>query len=400
MRIGDGTVLGVDPRLVDGLIAALCAALALASLAGRINPAGSFENPIVPFLPADVLGILLVLLGTVPLLLRRQHPIAVLVMVGVSMFLLHALSYAPPPLPAAEFVILYTVASALPAVVSAVATVVTALSIVGADLAHDAALNDDKLLAYLLSILGAWVLGYIVKISRSQAAIAQENVRLLTQHQEARTQLAVREERERISRELHDVVASNVCVMVAQAGAARRVFSKEPQYAFGALSSIESTGRSALAEMRVLLHVLHTDGEDEAAPAPTATLAGLPLLLARIEAAGLPVELHTGGTPRHLPPSLDMAAYRIVQESLTNCLKHAGPAHATVRIGYGTERLDLEVCDDGRARPAGDPGRGVLGMRQRVVLLGGELTAGRVASGYQVWATLPCPEDQPCPSES
>jgi len=391
--------LGVDPRVVDGLTAAFCAALALASLAGRINPAGA-EDQIVPFLPADRLGVSLVLLGTVPLLLRRRHPIAVLVVVSISLFLVEALGYAPPPLPVAELVILYTVASTLPTLASAVATGMIALSIIGAVLVHDAALNDDKLLAYLLSVLGAWVVGYFVKVSRSQAAIAQQNVRLLTQHQAAMTQLAVKQERERISRELHDVVAHGVGVMVAQASAARLVFWKQPEYACAALNSIESTGRAALGEMRVLLRVLHTDVDDDVVQAPPATLAGLPLLLERIEAAGLPVELVTGGTPRPLPPSVDMTAYRIVQESLTNCLKHAGPAHATVLIGYQEQRLDVQVCDDGTALPTGDPGRGLLGMRQRVTLLGGEFTAGRVTTGYHVWARLPYSEDQPCRSES
>jgi signal transduction histidine kinase len=399
-RFGKDRAACVDPRLVDVLVATLCAALALASLIGWIKPMLSEEGHAVPFLPADTLSISLVLLGTSALLLRRQHPIVVLVAVGVSSFLVAALGYGPPPLPAAEFVIVYTVASTLPDVVSAVATGMIALSIIAADLIHEAALNDDKFLVYMLSALGAWFLGFSLKTSRAQAAIAQENVRLLTQHQQARTQIAVTEEQERICRELHDVVAHSVGVMVAQASAARRVFWRQPEFACGALSAIDSTGRDALAEMRVLLRVLHAEEAEGGVRAPAATLAGLPLLLERIEAAGLPVALFTLGKPGPLPPSVDMAAYRIVQESLTNCLKHAGPARATVRIQYEAERLYVQICDDGVDRPASVAGRGLLGMHQRATLLGGEFSAGRVATGFRVRATLPFPEGQSCPSDS
>jgi signal transduction histidine kinase len=390
LHIGRGRA-GVDKRLVDALVAALCAALALTSLVGWIQPTASEGGHAVPFLPADALGVWLVLLGTGALLLRRRHPLAVLAAVGVSSFLLVALGYGPPPLPAAEFVIVYTVASTMSTVLSAVVTGMIALSIVGADLIHEATLNDDRFMVYLLSALGAWFLGYSLKTSRTQAVIAQENVRLLVQHHHARTQMAVQEEKERISRELHDVVAHSIGVMVAQASAGRLVFGEQPEFAREALSSIESTGRAALAEMRVLLRVLHADEGDNPVLAPGATLAGLPLLFERVEAAGLPVELFTRGTPRPLPQSVDMAAYRIVQESLTNSLKHAGSARATVRIRYDAESLDLQICDDGLERPAGEAGRGLVGMHQRVTLLGGELTAGRAATGFQVRATLPFP---------
>jgi signal transduction histidine kinase len=400
LRFSKDRAAGVDPRLVDGLVATLCATLALASLVGWIKPMVSEDDHPVPFLPADRLSISLVLLGTGALVLRRRHPIAVLAAVGVSSFLVAALGYGPPPMPAAEFVILYTVASTLPSVVSAVATGIIALSFIGADLIHEDALNDDKFLVYLLSALGAWFLGYSLKTSRTQAAIAQENVLLLTQRQQARTQIAVTEEQERICRELHDVVAHSVGVIVAQASAARLVFWKQPKFARGALSSIESTGRDALAEMRVLLRVLHAEAGESAVRVPATTLAGLPLLFERIESAGLPVELLTLGKPGPLPPSVDMAAYRIVQESLTNCLKHAGPARATVRIEYQAERLSVQICDDGVDRPAGDPGRGLLGMHQRATLLGGEFSAGRVAAGWRVRASLPFPEGQSCPSDS
>jgi len=391
LRSGKGRA-GVDPRLVDALVAALCAALALTSLVGWIEPTTSEGGHAVPFRPADMLGLSLVLLGTGALLLRRKYPLAVLAAVGVSSFLVVELGYGPPPLPAAEFVIVYTVASTMPTVLSAVATGMVAVSIVGADLIHEATLNDDRFLVYLLSALGAWFLGYSLMASRTQAAIAQENVLLLVQHQQATTQMAVREEQERICRELHDVVAHSLGVVVAQASAARLVFGRQPEFAREALGAIESTGRAALAEMRVLLRVLNAEDGGNAVRTPAATLAALPLLFERIEAAGLPVKLFTRGTPRPLPHSVDMAAYRIVQESLTNSLKHAGSARATVRIRYQAESLDVQICDDGLERPAGEAGRGLLGMHQRATLLGGEFTAGRAATGFQVRAILPFPE--------
>jgi len=385
---------GVGHVLVDCSVAVLCAALALASLAGRIRPMTMDDGNPAPFLPEDLLGISLVLLSAGALLLRRRRPMAILAVVGISSFLVGALGYTPPPLPAAELVIVYTVASTLPAVVSTWAALVIAVSIVAADRIHEAVLNDDKLLAYLLAVVGAWVLGYFLRVSRTQAAIAQENIALLTQHEQARTQMAVRQEQERISRELHDVVAHSVGVMVAQASAARLVFWKQPEFAYGALGSVEGTGRAALAELRVLLRVLHADEADGSGPTAGSTLAGLPLLVERVKAAGLPVELLTRGTARPLPHSVDMAAYRIVQESLTNCLKHAGSAQATVRIDYGGDWLQLQISDNGVKTPTGDPGRGLIGMQQRAILLGGALTAVRLATGFQVRATLPLSESR------
>jgi signal transduction histidine kinase len=200
---------------------------------------------------------------------------------------------------------------------------------------------------------------------------------------------AVVEERARIARELHDVIAHNVSMMVVQAGAERRVV--EPTSGTrDVLETIEQIGRSALTEMRRLVGMLRTDRDEELAPQPG--LDDVPRLVTQVREAGLPVELQVEGERRDLPVGIDLSAYRIVQEALTNALKHAGEARATVRIRYEPDSLELEIVDDGAgagARPEG-AGHGLVGMRERVALYGGRLDARRrEGGGFAVRALLP-----------
>ena len=200
---------------------------------------------------------------------------------------------------------------------------------------------------------------------------------------------AVVEERARIARELHDVIAHNVSMMVVQAGAERRVV--EPTSGTrDVLETIEQIGRSALTEMRRLVGMLRTDRDEELAPQPG--LDDVARLVTQVREAGLPVELHVEGERRDLPVGIDLSAYRIVQEALTNALKHAGEARATVRIRYEPDSLELEIVDDGvgaGARPEG-AGHGLVGMRERVALYGGRLDARRrEGGGFAVRALLP-----------
>jgi signal transduction histidine kinase len=203
---------------------------------------------------------------------------------------------------------------------------------------------------------------------------------------------AVAEERARIARELHDLVAHNVSVMVVQAGAERHALPPEQESTREALTSIEQSGRQALAEARRLLGVLR-QGEpgDDLQPQPG--VARLGELVEQVRRAGLPVELEVEGDAAPLPPGIDLCAYRIVQEGLTNALKHAGPAHARVTLHYGRGALDVEVCDDGAgtAHPNGEGGgHGLIGMRERVGLYGGQIEAGpRPGGGFAVRAHLP-----------
>jgi signal transduction histidine kinase len=202
---------------------------------------------------------------------------------------------------------------------------------------------------------------------------------------------AVGEERARIARELHDVVAHAMGVMVVQAGAARVVIERDPASAANALQRIEDTGRTGLAEMRRLVGILQTD--DEAALEPQPGLDQLDELLERMRETGLPVEATLEGTQRHLPPGVDLTAYRVVQEALTNALKHGEGARARVLLRYCDDALELEIADDGRGPPPDGthtPGHGLIGMRERVDLFGGSLETGeRRGGGFVVRATIP-----------
>jgi signal transduction histidine kinase len=206
---------------------------------------------------------------------------------------------------------------------------------------------------------------------------------------------AVAEERTRIAREMHDVVAHAMSVMVVQAGAARTVMNKDTDEATAALERIEDTGRMALAEMRRLLGLQGSD-EETRPLTPQPGLEGLDVLLESVRASGLLVEAVVEGTPRDLPPGVDLTAYRVVQEGLTNALKHAGEAHARVLLRYGAEALEVEVADDGRGPPPDGvrPGaHGLIGMRERVALFGGSLETGtRPGGGFLVRARIPLTE--------
>ena len=201
---------------------------------------------------------------------------------------------------------------------------------------------------------------------------------------------AVVEERARIARELHDAIAHNVSIMVVQAGAERRVLGDERSSTREVLATVEQIGRGALTEMRRLVEMLRGDGEEPLAPQPG--LADLERLVRQVREAGLPVDLQIDGERRELPVGLDLSAYRIVQEALTNALKHAGQARAAVTVRYHDDSLELEVVDDGVGAPTrvASGGHGLVGMRERVALYGGRFEAGRRASGgFTVRVLLP-----------
>jgi signal transduction histidine kinase len=234
-----------------------------------------------------------------------------------------------------------------------------------------------------------------VRIRREREAQLAARTAQLEQEREENARRAVLEERVCIARELHDVVAHHVSLMGVQAGAARRVLHRQPEKAEEVLSAIEATGREAVRELHRLLGFLRREGEDGLAPQPS--MRQLDALITQMGEAGLPVVLTVEGEPRPLPPGVDLSAYRIVQEALTNTLKHAGPAKAEVTVRYGDRALEIEVTDDGRQKMNGIPaGNGMIGMRERVSLLGGELQAGpRAGAGFAVRAQLPLNGDSP-----
>ena len=247
-------------------------------------------------------------------------------------------------------------------------------------------------LAAALVASACWVVGLGWYRRSAYAAALHERAERAERERETAARVAVAEERARIARELHDVVAHSVSVMVLQTSAVRRLLGEEQEREREALGDVERTGREALVEMRRLLGVLRAPDEGaELAPQPG--LSQLPSLVARTEAAGLPVVLRVEGEPGPLPLGVDLSAYRIVQEALTNTLKHAGPAHAEVAIRYRADAIDIEVADDGRGPlDSNGDGHGLVGMHERATLFGGELSAGaRDGGGFVVRARLPIP---------
>ena len=264
----------------------------------------------------------------------------------------------------------------------------------------------------LLVLVPAVALGNMMRMWRHRAGESAERLRLAQAAHEAETRRAVQTERARIAGELHDVVTHNVSVMVVQAGAARRVLDSSPADARQALAAIETSGRTAMTELRHLLGLLAptepttpsgepstADGPatDDGALRPQPSLDNVPALIDRVRAAGLEAELSVTGARRNLPQGLDLAGYRVVQEALTNVIKHAGHAPTAVRIEYRAHDMLIDIANDAPAGPGTGPGggggRGLIGLRERIAIYGGSLDAGpRPGGGWKVRATIPLQE--------
>ncbi len=330
----------------------------------------------------DWLGIALVLIGAVSLAWRRQAPLAVLAITATAFCAGLLLGY-PPAQPIAPMIALYALAVVHSSLVTASAGAAAALVIVTATATHLhwQADFDDRVFENLMLLSAACLLGYGIQLSRARKSVLLAQEARLAREHAAQTQQAVRVEKSRIARELHDVVAHNVSVITAQATGAQRVFDTEPELARDALHSIETTGRGALTEMRRLLGVLQLE-TDDAEIEPQPGLDQLPFLIAQMERSGLPVDLQVSGEPRPLSSGVQLNAFRIVQEALTNTLKHAGPSRARVELSYRPDHLDVRIVDDGRGFDADAvPGHGLIGMRQRAAMLGGELAVLQGAAG-------------------
>ena len=256
---------------------------------------------------------------------------------------------------------------------------------------RDARIGIGEMLSVVITGGAVTLIAYALqRRARHASSLEAAAMRHETQEEE-QARAAVLEERKRIARELHDVIAHSVTLMTVQAGAARLLVTEDPRQARESVLAVEDTGRHALAELRRLTGIVRED-EGATVLAPQPSLARIEELVTGARRAGLPVDLEVAGEARTLPAGVDLTAYRIVQEALTNARKHAGPARAHVVVRYGIETLDLEVTDDGRARPApGDGGgHGLVGMRERVALYDGTLDAGpRPDGGYAVRVHLP-----------
>jgi signal transduction histidine kinase len=337
----------------------------------------------------DALAVVLMALGPIALLLRRRYPRAVLAAVFAIGLLYVCLGYVQGP----------NYASCAVAVINAViagdrfAARAAVLAGWALFLWLPAALGKTSgptwlaalsIAAWLLLLLGA---AEALRSRRERFAEARR-----AREQEARRRAS--EERLRIARELHDVLAHNISLINVQSGVALHLIDEQPEQARTALTAINEASADALREVRSALSALRGDGE-QPPRAPTAGLDGLDELLSRASAAGVEVSLDVSGDRRPLPASVDLAAFRIVQESLTNIVRHAGATAASVRLTYGDGELTLQIEDDGHGGAANNGGSGIAGMRERAVALGGRLDAGPGAGGgFRVCAHLPLARQQ------
>ncbi len=358
----------VNPLVWDTLLAAVLVAITAASVAGEDGVHG-------------VTAWALIAVACVPLAFRRRAPLVVLAIVSGATVAFAVAGDGASPEPALALAI-YTVAAHEPW-----RRVVT----IGLPLAFAAGLTSQV----ATQTHGNWIevlvgLTFVVGLPVLLGRIGFNRRRRLADDRELAAREAVAQERTRIARELHDVVAHAISVMVVQAGAARTVVDRDPGAAKEAIGRVEESGRAGLAEMRRLIRVL-TDDDASPSTSPQPGLAELDPLVETVRAAGLPVEVVRTGRPRALPSGADLAAYRVIQESLTNTLKHAGSANARVALGYAPDRLVIEVTDDGRGI-AVEPrvGHGLIGMRERVGLFGGTVeTSSRPGGGFVVHAEIP-----------
>jgi signal transduction histidine kinase len=376
---------------------------ALALVAAGWPMAVFASMPVLSGVPVGMLavGYALVLLHTLPLAARRRFPGTVLGISVASGLAIGALGLPPFFLGPAILVAVYSVAAYGDRRVALAGLAAAELGLAAVQLTPGKFDAPVVWVQFALIIGAAWLLGYFVGDRHVYAARLEERTAELEQAREELARRAVAEERLRLARELHDVVAHSMSVIAVQSGVGAHVAESRPEEVGKALSAIEATSRATLEELRRLLGVLRQDSEPQASLAPVPGLADLEGLLGEVAKAGLAVRLQVEGTPSPLPAGVDLSAYRIVQEALTNVVKHAGPAQAQVTIGYRDRDVTVEVTDDGRgaAVPAGDgrggTGHGLVGMRERVAAFGGDLEAGpRPGGGFRVAARLPLAADR------
>jgi len=383
--------LGAHPLVADALTSAFLTVGCLIETAFQDSYGG------LPGKRPDLLCGVLVSVVVMSLTLRRRMPVQVMAFTLAGEATLTALGYVPTLGAAVAYLVaVYSVAShrglatSLPMGVLALVGCTVLMAVQG----H----TFWQWVSNVALFTGVWWIGRSLRLRRAYLDELEARARRLERAREADSRAARAEERSRIARELHDVVAHHVSVMTVQAGAARRILHRDPESVQDALSTIEQMGRTALGEMRRLVGVLRTEAEparSELSPQPGVNdVSGL---VEQLRETGLQVQLWIEGESRSLSPGVDLAAFRLVQEALTNTLKHAGPqARAWVRIQYADRQLEIEVEDDGRGlvaglgRPGGGNGHGLMGMRERVALYGGDLRIGpRSGGGFEVRARFP-----------
>lgn len=377
------------PMAADSLLALLLAGIALPApfVAGGGSRGG------------DAVAVVLVLAETLPVAWRRCRPDAALVVVGGATLAYNATGYGIGVAWPAFLVVVFSFAAH-----RRQRSQLWPVIVFGAELVANLPLDSNRGGNGIAGFAGAlaisavaWVVGDVVRTRRGEASLLVERVERAEAEREAKAIQAVTTERARIARELHDVVAHALGVIVMQAGGAARVDDLDPAEAKDVLGSIEQCGRQAFVEMRRLVDVLRDD-EDGTDRAPQPTIDEIPALVAQLAETGLKVSMVVEGEPHDAPSGVELSAFRIVQEALTNTLKHAGRADARVTLRWGADDLELEILDDGdgvmpgsdTAMPADSGGHGLVGMRERVALFDGELEVGpRAGGGFAVRARLP-----------
>lgn len=376
------------PRTAD--LTATAAVLALVVASSTSISAGVDERSI------DVIAMALLVGASLMVYFRRTQPVRALVAASAMSFAYWIADYPNAGGTAAMLVLLYSVAvyaedrqrstTALVGFTIALLLVLTA----GYFSESEEEVTIGLIVFNLVLFELAWLTGDAVRNRRERIEALELRMASIEQEQQAHTDRAVNEERDRIARELHDILAHSMSVVVVQAEGAQRLVGRDDAAVVEALNAIGATSRNALGDIRGLVGLVRA--ADGRSPAPQ--LSMLPELIDKCSDAGLSVALQVNGERRLLPPMIELSGYRIVQESLTNAIKHAGPnAHAQVTVDYGPDRLDIHVTDTGRGAAAERSqagGHGLAGMRERVEAFGGEFRSGpHRGGGYRVDATLP-----------
>jgi signal transduction histidine kinase len=379
---------GMPVWMLDSALAAVFVLAGFLTVTSATSSEARYE-------PVDWRAYLLMLAIALPYFVRRRYPLTVFVVATVALVGYVLVGFHEGVLPTVVLVGMYTVGAYCPPrrIVVAFGVLVVALLVLLAGVAPD--FNAADFVANLAFFTVAGLFGWSVQSRRLRLEALEQRAEALEREQEEEARRAVADERLRIAQELHDVMAHSMSVIAVQANVGMHVVEQDPTEAKRALENISSTSRSTLTELRRLLGVLR-DGEG-AAYEPASGLEDLSTLVHDVTEAGVPVSVSVEGSLDELPPGLGFTGYRIVQEALTNVLRHAGPSSATVAVRHADGSLHIEVRDDGRgvngrAADAGDDGggHGLAGMRERVAVYGGSLAAGpQPGGGFAVVAHLP-----------
>jgi signal transduction histidine kinase len=381
------------PQLVDVLLVLLIGAVQVAVVvAGGWPSAPRWREP-------DTLSVALVATGTIALLFRRRWPLPVLAVTLAVSLAYSARTYPEGLSGLPVYAALYTVVTLVERRRLAwLAVAVTCVTAIGSEvlLYGDSQFDGEPIYVAISVVAVAW-LAEAVRARRAYVAELRDRAERAERTREEEARRRVDEERMRIARELHDVVSHSIGVISVQAGVAAHLLHRKPDKAAESLAAIRQASDEALGELHAMLGVLRErDGEGGGVPlAPAPGLAELDVLVAQAAGAGLQVAVSVEGEPRRLPPAVDLAAYRVVQESLTNVVRHAGASRVDVTVTHHDGRVDLEVVDNGSEPPSAAaiplrPGHGLVGMRERARALGGSLEAGpRPGGGFRVRASLP-----------